>query len=540
MSHRHLAALWCGLPASTNFGRRAGWKPAPQHRTTQALLVLAASLALLTGAARAQPTTPPPTTAPAEPQPDQQPELTQDQLETLSTEAVEAFASGNLDRAAEILQKLIAADPGNFVHYYNLACVRSAQGRSDDAGELVVQAVEHGFTDVDLLRRDPSLAAARTSDAVTRLLENWPAILDRRIDTDLDRARERYGGRYTYTKDPELRLAFACAYDDETFAETKAEIRKVYDWAMTNVFGGVDDELAGPDDAWVLVVLPNQKDFQLWAAQTYGPAARGFSQAIGGHYAHDEKQLVTMDLGATIRHEFVHVIHWRCNTRHGQLHPVWVQEGLCSLIEDYDLGPDGELIPVESWRTNQARFLAETGHLLHLRDLCSIPRQRFTSSRPLAQYAQARVLFLFMYRAGKLRDWYTHFVEHYREDPTGIASIEAVFGEDIDGVNRRYTEFCRNLPKVPEEVKPGMPSLGVEIDATGTGEGLQIAAFVRRGSVGDLKQGDIITHIDHRPVRDYWELIRVLTSYEPGDTVTVDYRRVKLHQQTQVVLKAAQ
>jgi len=469
-----------------------------------------------------------------------QPGATTDSLESLSEQAVKAFAAGDHAAAAEALQKLIAIDPGNFVHYYNLACVRSVQGDAEAAAELVVQAVEHGFTDIRLLRNDQSLAGARDTTTLQRLIATWPQVLERRIDTDLERARERYGGRYIYEKDPELRLAYACAYDDYTLAETRDEIRRVHGWAMEHIFGGVHEELAGDDDAWVLVVLPNQADFRAWAAETYGAAARSFSQAIGGHYSHDDKQLVTMDLGATIRHEYTHVLHWRCNTRTGQLHPVWVQEGLCALIEDYDIGEGGELIPVESWRTNQARFLAETGHLLHIRDLCNIPRQRFTSSRPLAQYAQSRVLFLFLYREGRLRDWYTHFVEHYREDPTGLASIEAVFEQDIDTINERYADFCRNLPKIPEEVKRGMPSLGVEIDATGTGEGLKIASFVRRGAAGDLKMGDIITHIDSRPTRDYWELIRVLTSYEPGDTVKVNYRRVRLHQQTEVTLKASQ
>jgi hypothetical protein len=460
-------------------------------------------------------------------------------LESLSEQAVKAFSSGDLDAAAEALQELIEADAANFVHYYNLACVRSAQGEGEAAAELVVQAVERGFTDVGLLRRDPSLAKARETSTVRRLLENWSAVLERRIDTDLERARERYGGRYFYEKEPPLRLAYASAYDEHTLAEIRAEVEQVHDWAMEHVFGGANDDLAGDDDAWALVVLPTQQHFQQWAVENYGPAARNFNQAIGGHYSHDEKQLVTMDLGATLRHEFMHVLHWRCNTRHGQMHPVWVQEGLCSLIEDYDIGPGGELVPVESWRTNQARFLAETGNLLHLRDLCTIPRDRFTTSRPLALYAQARVLFLFLYREGKLREWYTHFVEHYREDPSGVASIEAVFNDELDAINRRYAEFCRALPTVPEEVKPGMASLGVEIDATGTGEGLRISAYIRRGSAGDLKQGDIITHINRRPTRDYWELIRVLTSYEPGDTVTVSYRRVRLHQQTEVTLKAA-
>jgi hypothetical protein len=480
----------------------------------------------------AQPDQPPPA------QTASQPSL--ESLEALSEQAVTAFASGDHDAAAQTLQKLIDLDPGNFVHYYNLACVRSVQGDSEAAAELIVQAVERGFTDIQLLRHDQSLAAARETTTIGRLMEHWPAVLERRIDTDIERARERYGGRYFYEKDPALRLAYVSAYDQYTLAEVRDEIHRVHDWAMTNIFGGVHAELAGDDDAWVLVVLPNQADFRAWAAEIYGPAARNGTLAIGGHYSHDEKQLVTMDLGATTRHEFLHVLHWRSNTRTGQMHPVWVQEGLCSLIEDYDLGPGGELVPVESWRTNQARFLAETGHLLHIRDLCNFPRQRFTASRPLAQYAQARVLFLFLLREGKLRDWYTHFVEHYREDPTGLASIEAVFETDLEQINERYADFCRTLPEVPEEVKRGMPSLGVEIDATGTGEGLQIASYVRRGTAGDLKMGDIVTHIDRRPVRDYWELVRVLTSYEPGDTVTVNYRRVRLHQETQVTLKAAE
>lgn len=484
---------------------------------TRTPLILLAALLCLTRVGHAQP---------------------QPSLEDLSRSAVESFARGEHEAAAEALEQLIERDEGNFVHYYNLACVRSMQDRPEDAAERLVQAVERGFTDVRLIRSDASLAAARETEVVRNLLANWDRILGRRIDTDLDRARERYGNRYRYEKDPSLRLAYACAYDEHTLAEVKAEIDRIHSWAMEQVFGELhEDGLAGESDPWVVVVLPNQRDFQLWALETYGPAARNFNQAIGGHYSHDEKQLVTMDLGGTIRHEFFHVLHWRCNTRHGQLHPVWVQEGLCSLIEDYDLGPGGELVPVESWRTNQARFLAETGHLLHLRDLCTIPRDRFTNSRPLAQYAQTRSFFLFLYRENKLLEWYTHFVRHYRDDPTGIASIEAVFGRELDEVNDRYADFCRSLPKVPEEIKRGMASLGVEIDATGTGEGLRIAKYVRRGTAGDLKNGDIITHIDHRPVRDYWELVRVLSSYEPGDTVTVNYRRVRLHQQTDVALK---
>ncbi len=461
-------------------------------------------------------------------------------LEDLSEQAIKAFSTGDLDAAAKTLQKLVDADPANFVHYYNLACVRSRQGKAEEAAELIVQAVEHGFTNIRLLRHDPSLTNARTTTTLTTMLDNWGDILDRRIETDLERARDRYGSRYWYIKDPDLRLAYACAYDKATLEEVKAELSTINDWAMTNIFGEVDEELAGPDDPWVVVVLPTQKDFKRWAAQTYGPAARNFNQVIGGYYAHDEKQLITMDLGATIRHEFIHVLHWRSNTRRGQIHPVWVQEGLCSLIEDYDISPAGTLIPVESWRTNQAQFLAKTGNLLHIKHLTAMSRQRFTTSRPLASYAQSRALFLFIYREGKLPEWYAHFVENFRQDPTGLASIEAVLDGDLEAINTRYAKFCLNLPQVPEEVKRGMASLGIGIDAATTGEGLRIKNLVRRSTAGDLKLGDIITHIQGRPVRDYYELVRVLTSYEPGQTVTIRYRRAKLHRETEVTLKAAE
>ncbi|MDQ7014264.1 MAG: PDZ domain-containing protein [Planctomycetota bacterium] len=523
--------------------RVLNWVPARHNRRTLALavvVVLPALSSVLASPASAQ-TTPPDTTTQRNTDSATTPTPDQKTLIRWSREATQAFAAGDLDTAAGKLAQLIEWEPGNFVHRYNLACIRSVQGKSEAAAELLLQAAEHGFSDVQLLRKDPSLANARRTTTVQSMLDNWGRILDRRVETDLERARERYGSRYWYIQDPDLRIAYVCAYDEQTLAEVQQEIGEVHQWAMQHVFADTDseDQLVHPDDPWVLVVLPTQRDFRAWAVATYGAAARNFNQAIGGHYSHDDKQLVTMDLGATLRHEFMHVLHWRSNTRRGQIHPIWVQEGLCALIEDFDRDDAGQLVPVESWRTNQAQFLAKTGNLLHIKDLCTIPRDRFTSSRPLARYAQSRALFLFMYREGKLAEWYAHFTEHYREDPSGVASIEAVLEGTLDEINDRYADFCRDLPQVPEEIKRGMPSLGVEIDSTGTGEGLRISAHVRRDTAGDLKFGDIVTHINNRPVRDYWELVRVLTSYEPGQTVTVRYRRVRLHKETDLVLRAA-
>lgn len=458
----------------------------------------------------------------------------------LERRALEAFSRGEHAGAEEALRTLIGIDPGNFVHYYNLACVRAAVGDADGAAELIVQAVEHGFADLEQLRHDPNLARAREHEIVRRLIDRWSEVLDRRIETDLARAREEYGPKYCYERHDALRLGYACSFDEATLGEARDELAAIHAWAMEHIFSPVHPEgLARPDDPWVIVVLPNKADFARWAAETYGPAARGYTKAIGGHYSHDEKKLVTSDLGATLRHEFMHVLHWRSNTRARQLHPIWVQEGLCSLIEDYDVGPGGELVPVESWRTNQARFLAETGKLPPLSALCELPRDRFTASRPLAQYAVARAVFLWLYRQGKLGEWYAHFVAHYREDPSGLASLEAVLGLSGEELDRSFREFARALPKVSEEIRAGDASLGVEIDATGEGEGLRVSAFVPRSHGSGLARGDILTHVAGRPTRDYWELVRVLTSLEPGQTVPVRYRRGGSHAETPVTLRAS-
>ena len=77
-----------------------------------------------------------------------------------------------------------------------------------------------------------------------------------------------------------------------------------------------------------IVVLPSKRDFTTWLIVTFGPAARTGFSTIGGSYIHEKKELVSQDLGSTLRHEFFHVLHWRSMIRLAQDHPIWIQEGL--------------------------------------------------------------------------------------------------------------------------------------------------------------------------------------------------------------------
>jgi C-terminal processing protease CtpA/Prc len=212
-------------------------------------------------------------------------------------------------------------------------------------------------------------------------------------------------------------------------------------------------------------------------------------------------------------------------------------EGLCSLVEDYDTDDDGNLQPTTSWRTNTVKRLEKVSKLTPIETLAKMPPQTFSGNRPLANYAQARTFFLYLYQKGKLKAWYSAYVEGYREDPTGVKAIELVLGRTIRDVNKDYRAWVRTLAEVPEQISTGMASLGIQIDA-GDGEGPVVAAIDRRPGRPDLKVGDIITTIDNRPTRDNAELVRVLSSFKPGDTVEVGYRRGKNYGTTNITLIA--
>ena len=448
-------------------------------------------------------------------------------VKSLVAETGAAFERGDYARAEELLRKHLAADPSNFVVYYNLACARALQEAPKEAGEWLVKAVEHGFTDLRYMQADPMLDAARQDPNYKTLVENWETILKARRDADVKRLEEQYKDGYATSTDDRLRLTYRSAFHPAAFEAARAEMARLAEWANTDVIPGIIDSTGEHDDAWVSVILPTRDDFTTWVARRYGQEALEGLSTIGGAYTHDNKQLIAMDLGGTLRHEFFHILHWRSMTRLGQRHPVWVMEGLCSLVEDYDLGPEGQIIPATSWRTNLIKRREKIGKLFKIDQFVQVSQTKFTGTVPLAHYAQARAIFLFLHQRGKLKEWYAHYTATYADDPTGLASLQAVLALTPKEFDREFREWVRALPEVPEEIKPGMASLGLEIDA-GEGEGVIVTRLMKPQFIeGALKVGDVVTAIDDKPVRDQAELVRVLAGFSPGDEVSISYRRVK-------------
>jgi hypothetical protein len=480
--------------------------------------------------------------APAAPRQEAAPE----HIESLHTRAFAAIERREYREAETLLRELIAVHPDNFVPYYNLACVLSLAGDPESALEQLVLAVERGFVDIHHLRRDAQLAAVRELPAARRLLDNWPMVLERHMEANLAQARrivDSSTARYEAALDSDLRLAWLNAMDSTSFEQARADISRLSRWGLEHVFTDLADPERRELDAWVVVVLPSRRDFLRWTVATFGPGAAGGiggagGMGIGGLYDHDLRRLVAQDLGPTLRHEFFHVLHWRSATLLGQSHPIWIQEGLCSLVEEYELAGE-QIRPSPSWRTNIAKRLVNAGRAQPLKRLASMPRESFTGGTARANYAQARAFFLFLHDSGRLRDWYARYTATFDEDPTGIAAVEHVFDQPITQVERQYHAWLRALPHVAEQSLPGEATLGLDVDA-GSGDGPVIVGIPpeRRSAMrqAGLRTGDVITAVNGRPTRDLNELVRILGEHSAGDEVVISYRRRDTHHTAPVTL----
>lgn len=471
--------------------------------------------------------------------------------EQIEASADAALAGRDFAKAEPLLRRQIELQPRNFVPLYNLACVCAAKGNADEAGLLLVRAVENGFDDYRKLTRDPDLAGVRGDANYKKLVENWAVVLEARRDANLELARKVFdhpddGASYTEVFDEKRRLIYRSAFDPAEFKKAREELEGLGDWAERIVFPGLWDPKEVALDPWVVIVLPSRRDFTTWLIITFGPAARTGFSTIGGSYIHEQKQLVSQDLGSTLRHEFFHVLHWRDCTRKGQTHEYWVQEGLASLVEDVDV-PKGasysQLKPVPSWRTNIAQRRERSNTLMPLEKFCVQPREKFLSSLQLANYAEARTIFLYLYELNQLQNWYGAYGLATAATPpaegAGIRAFEQVFDRPIRETDKDFRKWVRTLPEVAEDIRAGMASLGVEVE-TGTGDGVTITSIIeppRRGMAniippltlkgvkGELRVGDVITAVDGAATRDVAELVRVLGVKKPGDVVVVTYRR---------------
>lgn len=414
------------------------------------------------------------------------------------------------------LRAIVADEPRAFRARYGLACVLAQQGDLDGASDALVEAISYGYSDFRDMRREALLAPLHGTETWQTVMDGWTELLDERGRIDLETTKQAMGKAYRTDRDESVRLNFVYAQRPESYELTRADLDAIGHWAREELLGDALDAGGDLPDPWVTVLLPSPEDFVILVG----------APNVGGYYDHDAKRLISMDVGPSLAHEYLHVLHWRVMTRAGQRHPDWLMEALGALVEDTDLHADGTLVPAPSWRTNIAKRRLDMGRLMNWSELFTLPTERFRSTGAGAPYAQARAIALYLWQRGVLRLWFSAYLATFDDDPSGALAMEIATGEPIDAIEADYRRWLADLPWAPEEPRSGMAWMGADF-ALGQGDGpridwLHAGAPARKAG---LRIGDVPVRIDDRRVWTRADVYRLLGAHEPGDTVSVEVRR---------------
>jgi len=445
-------------------------------------------------------------------------------LHALRNEIFSQFEAHNYAQAAQLLEQYVQRAPEDATMRYNLACAYALTGQRDQAADALYDAVKHGFRDFDHMKRDPDLASIRDHKIYQAIVEASERVehnqkqrtpwRDRaRVRTPeqaIEQWRSTYGeDDYRFAIDEKHRLAFALSIDEETESQMRAMLERQADHLIENLF-------EAPPEDYVLIAVATPRD-----------ARRIFDRdSVGGMYEHNRRRLVVRDIGQSLRHEFVHAYHYGHMERLGQVHPIWIQEGIAALYESYKTTESGRIEFLPSERHNIIRKLIQNNRAMPWTQMFELSGRQFMR-KPGALYPQVRSIFEYLADENKLSAWYAAYIRTFDENETGARALEMVFDQDVNAIEKNWRRWVLSRPKVDTSVAPGDASLGVQVRAMASNDGVLID-FVFEGSGADragLRAGDIIVSVDGRATRSMRELRDVVAQLNVDQRVEVRLRR---------------
>ena len=75
--------------------------------------------------------------------------------------------------ALDVLQNMRQLQPENPEVYYNIACIYAKQDKADESISWLKQAVEKGFSNWDLIMKDPDLVNIRDTAIIHNLIKKY-------------------------------------------------------------------------------------------------------------------------------------------------------------------------------------------------------------------------------------------------------------------------------------------------------------------------------------------------------------------------------
>jgi hypothetical protein len=82
-------------------------------------------------------------------------------VQTIFPSMIQAINSGDFDKARDLCLKIMALQPIEPVHRYNLACIEAKAGNAAEAIAALKQAISLGYSDAANMQNDPDLTSIR-------------------------------------------------------------------------------------------------------------------------------------------------------------------------------------------------------------------------------------------------------------------------------------------------------------------------------------------------------------------------------------------
>jgi len=423
---------------------------------------------------------------------------------------IRAIAANDLEGAADLLAEYLKTNADDAGMLYTAAGVNAQIGNIETAASYLRKSVEAGFREFDAMQRDPDLKPLRQHDVYLAIVEahhrtsGFPG-------TDLfERWESKFGkGTYRLDRDDKRNLLYATSLDETSHAEIRAMLEKQADHLAETLFGGMPGYP-------VLIAIP-----------TPAHAREALEHDnVGGLYIHHRRELITRDVGGSLRHEFMHVMHFGHMERLHQKHPLWIQEGLASLYEDYKLDFDGTIEFLPNDRLAEVKRQARGRRLPSWDELFRMDSKLFMREAA-KMYAYVRSIFEFIADQGLLTDWYAAYVANFDSDTTGRKAFEEAFHMPIDQIERKWKAWVIARPDVATSVRPGSASLGIHYQPRAVSDGVLITRVLQdsAASRAGLRESDVIVAVDDEPTRSGQELTIRIAARKVGDFVMLRVRR---------------
>ena len=429
--------------------------------------------------------------------------LPNDQIVAMHRQVHQFFQKKQYRKAAELLKKIIEAEPRDHIAWYNLACAYSLMRKKKDAIKALCLAVKAGFTDFMHISHDPDLNNIRNTPEYKRLMDEADKIMREGADRTVKQLKKQFGEGYTYFIDEERRLIFATNQSLDVIQRMKEHLRALADaeWA---------DFFEHKPMYYISVVCPSKQDFRRIVP----------NPAIGGFYNPRNKILICGNMGFVLDHEFTHAMHFADQHARMQQHPIWICEGYATLMEAAHVA-GGHCLP---WRVNMRLRAIQAA----VRMGRSFPWSRFMKlSQPEYMraaglcYAQGRYITLFLWEKKILRKWYDEYCRNWKNDKTGIQALEKVTGKTIAQLEQEWKQWVMSIRSQDKrEHRPQEADLGITVAEIMTG--VVITRVDESGPARKrLRSGDMILQVNGRNVRTLSELNAALRGVRRG-------RRVRL------------